>query len=64
LLILAFASWNRFRLLPRIFAAPTVTDRIVAPLIGQLRNFVAIEFSLAVAIVVVVSFLGITPPPR
>jgi putative copper resistance protein D len=63
LLILGVASWNRFRLLPLI-SKSSASKQIVSPLIGQLRNFVATEFALAVAIVVVVSVLGITPPPR
>lgn len=59
LIILVIASWNRFRLLPRLFASSGPMD----VLLRRLRYFVAIEFVLAVAIVAVVSVLGITPPP-
>jgi putative copper resistance protein D len=57
LVIMALACWNRFRLLP-LLSHPSRTI-----VVRQLRCFVVLEFGLAVAIVVVVGFLGLTPPP-
>jgi len=64
LFILGLASWNRFRLLPLLFAHPApANESAVSPVLRRMQNFVAAEAGLAAAIVVVVSVLGITPPP-
>jgi putative copper export protein len=64
LLMLGIAAWNRYRLLPFLFNRAEAGDGgTVARLLRQLHNFVVAEFVLAIAIILVVSFLGITPPP-
>jgi putative copper export protein len=64
-LILCVAAWNRYRILPLLFISPEekVSDRAFY-LMGRLQTFVLTEFSLAVAVIAVVSVLGITAPPR
>jgi putative copper resistance protein D len=63
--ILSIAGWNRYRLLPLLFAHNAVLAQTpVLPLLLRLRSFVWMEFILAVIIVCVVSVLGITPPPQ
>jgi putative copper resistance protein D len=63
--MLAFAGWNRFRLLPLLQAANEGTTRDRADFVlGQLRRFVRIELGLAAGIVIVVAFLGTMAPPH
>lgn len=65
LLMLGIASWNRYRLLPLLLLnAETSQNSLVYRLLHRLQNFVLTEFGLAVAIVIVASILGTTPPPR
>jgi putative copper resistance protein D len=65
LVILGIAARNRYRLLPLLFVRAAVPDKSpVFPLLRRLQAFVATEFGLAVGIVIVVSLLGITPPPH
>ena len=65
LLMLGIASWNRYRLLPLLLRnAKTSEKSLVYRLLRRLQSFVLTEFGVAVAVVVVVSFLGTTPPPR
>ena len=65
LVILGVAASNRYRLLPLIFTRANAPDKSqVVPLLRRLQVFVLTEFGLAVAVVVVVSILGTTPPPR
>jgi putative copper resistance protein D len=65
LVMLGIASWNRYRLLPLLLLnAKTSEKSLVYWLLRRLQSFVMTEFSVAVAVVVVVSFLGTTPPPR
>jgi putative copper resistance protein D len=65
LLMLGIAAWNRYRLLPLLLLrAGASGENPVLPLIQRLRNFVLAEFSLAIAVVAVVSLLGITAPPH
>jgi putative copper resistance protein D len=65
LLMLGIASWNRYRLLPLLLLnAKTSEKSLVYRLLRRLQNFVTTEFGLAVAVVIVVSILGTTPPPR
>ncbi len=65
LLILGIATINRYRLVPMISSrTATSEERSAVDLLRRLQLFVTTEFSLAVAIVAVVSILGITPPPR
>ena len=61
-LILCAAAWNRHRLVPALHRATNPNSE--ATTIHQLRTFVLVEIVLATAIVLVVSLLGITPPPR
>lgn len=63
-LILVVAAWNRYRLVPRLFAeAASPGRKPVLPVLLQLHRFVLIEFALAVAVIAVVSILGTSPPP-
>jgi putative copper resistance protein D len=65
LVMLGIAACNRYQVLPLLFAQPMVTDsNAVTLLLNRLRRFVLVEFTLAVAIVAVVSNLGITPRPH
>jgi putative copper resistance protein D len=65
LVILGIAAWNRYRLLPLIHLRANASEKsLVFPLLQRLQNFVMTEFGLAVAVIVVVSILGTTPPPR
>jgi putative copper resistance protein D len=65
LLILGIAVWNRYRLLPLILLRADASEKsLVFSLLQRLQNFVTTEFVLAVAIILVVSVLGTTPPPR
>ncbi|MCE0521611.1 MAG: CopD family protein [Methylacidiphilales bacterium] len=65
LVMLGIAAWNRYRLLPLLLLrAEASGTSLVWPLVRRLQSFVLIEFSLALAVVGVVSFLGITPPPH
>jgi putative copper resistance protein D len=65
LLILSIAAWNRYRLLPLLLLHASTSEKsLVFPLLQRLRSFVMTEFSVAVAVVVVVSILGTTPPPH
>lgn len=65
LIILGIAAFNRFHLLPLLFApAVAVSKHQAIPIAQRLQRFVMIEFGLAVAIISVVSILGTTPPPR
>jgi copper resistance protein D len=63
--ILGIAAWNRYHVLPLLFVRDAVPGGCpVFPLLRRLQSFVFTEFGLAVAIVIVVSILGTTPPPR
>jgi len=65
LMILGMAAWNRYHLLPLLFARAAVPDNsLVFALLRRLQAFVATELGLAIGVVIVVSILGITPPPR
>jgi len=65
LLILGIAARNRYHLLPLLFSRASTSDRHPAiALLGRLQGFVLTEFCLAVAIVLVTSVLGTTPPPQ
>jgi putative copper resistance protein D len=65
LVMLGIAACNRYQVLPLLFAQAMVPDsNAITLLLNRLRRFVLVEFTLAVAIVVVVSNLGITPPPH
>jgi putative copper resistance protein D len=64
LVILGIAAWNRYRLLPLLLHARASEKSLVFPLLQRLQNFVTTEFGVAVAVVIVVSILGTTPPPR
>ncbi len=64
LIILGIAAWNRYRLVPLVFADAGSPEKKLAPALQRLKVFVTIEFALAVGIIFVVSILGITPPPR
>jgi copper resistance protein D len=65
LVILRLAAWNRYRTLPLLdLRARTSEKSLVFPLLLRLQGFVLTEFGLAVAVIVVVSVLGTTPPPR
>jgi putative copper resistance protein D len=65
LVILGIAACNRYRLLPLLSARADVADKTaVLRLLHHLQGFVMTEFLLAAAIVVVISVLGITPPPH
>jgi putative copper resistance protein D len=60
--ILGIAASNRYRIVPalsKISEAGTTS-----PLLRQLQRLVLAEFSLAVAVVAMVSVLGTTPPPQ
>jgi putative copper resistance protein D len=61
--MLAVASWNRWRLLPRLLDADNgLAD--ARPVLRRLRNFVLAELALAVAVILVVALLGTLPPSR
>lgn len=61
--MLVIASWNRWRLLPRLlYSGGESAD--ARPLLRRLRNFVLAELSLAIAVIFVVALLGTLPPPR
>jgi putative copper resistance protein D len=65
LLILSIAAWNRYRLLPLLLLHASTSEKsLVFPLLQRLRSFVMTEFSVAIAVVIVVSILGTTPPPH
>jgi len=65
LVILGIAVWNRYRLLPLILLRANTSEKsLVFPLLQCLQNFVATEFSVAIVVIIVVSVLGTTPPPR
>jgi len=65
LVIMGIAAWNRYHLLPLLITRAAVPDKsLVFPLLRRLQAFVATELGLAVGVVIVVSILGITPPPR
>ena len=57
--ILGFAGWNRWRLLPAL-----ADEAGRSELLGRLRSFVLAEFLLAMGIIGVVAVLGMTAPPR
>jgi putative copper resistance protein D len=63
--MLGFAVWNRFRLLPRLHHVEdeTATSRATLTL-RQLRRFVRIELTLAAGIIGIVALLGTLAPPR
>jgi len=65
IIILVIAARNRYRLVPLLTSSanPAEKDHFFK-LVRYLQNFVTIEFLLALAIVLVVSVLGITPPPH
>lgn len=64
-MMLVFAAWNRFRLLPLLGDTKNVTPPDRAGLvIGRLRYFVRLELVLAAGIVIIVAFLGTLPPPH
>jgi copper resistance protein D len=61
--MLVIASWNRWRLLPRLLhSGDGPAD--ARPILRRLRNFVLAELTLAVAVVLIVALLGTLPPPR
>jgi putative copper resistance protein D len=63
-LILVLASANRLCFVPSLVADNRAADEeIPSSSFRSLRLFVTIEIGLAVAVVAVVSLLGITPPP-
>jgi putative copper export protein len=63
--ILCLAAWNRYRLVPLLSIPNGAQEKeMTLPIISSLRRFVMTEFALALAIILVVSLLGITPPPR
>lgn len=65
LLIFCIAAWNRYRLVPLLLLHGSAPEKSPAlPLLQRLQSFVTTEFSLAVAVVLVVSILGTTPPPH
>ena len=65
LVILGIAAWNRYRMLPLLLLRASTSEKSpVIPLLQRLQSFVMTEFGLAVAVVVVVSILGTTPPPH
>ena len=61
--MLVLASWNRWRLLPRLGYSGDGPNA-ARPVLRLLRNFVLVELLLAVAIILVVALLGTLPPPR
>jgi putative copper resistance protein D len=61
--MLGIAAYNRFWIVPLLFAKSGAGDTI-DPLLRRLQRLVTVEFCLAVAVVVVVSVLGTTPPPQ
>ena len=64
LLMLGVAAWNREVLLPRLFAAEIERNvEGVTHAVRALRSFVWAEVALALAVIMVVSVLGVTPPP-
>ena len=62
-MVVVIAAWNRFRLVP-ILASSAATENQFFAARSQLKMFVVTELILAAVIVVVVSFLGVTAPPR
>jgi putative copper resistance protein D len=63
--MLCIAAWNRYHLLPLLFVRGVAPDKkMINPLLQRLQTFVLAEFGLGFAIVIVVSFLGTTPPPH
>jgi putative copper resistance protein D len=63
-LMLGVAAWNRQVLLPRLFAQAERGDPEATALTGLiLRRFVLAEVALAALVIVIVSVLGVTPPP-
>jgi putative copper resistance protein D len=63
--MLGFAVWNRFRLLPRLHHVEDKTAPSRANLtLRQLRRFVRIELTLAAGIIGIVALLGTLAPPR
>jgi putative copper resistance protein D len=65
LAMLGIASWNRYRLLPLLLLnARTSETSLAYRLLHRLQSFVLTEFGVAMVIVVVVSILGTTAPPR
>ena len=64
LLMLSGAAWNRQVLLPRLLARAAELNLDAAQEAGQaLRGLVLAEVALALVVIVIVSLLGITPPP-
>jgi putative copper resistance protein D len=61
LIMLGIASWNRYRLVPQL-GSETRDENSTGTHLRRLQGFVLVELTLAVAIVIVVSFLGATPP--
>jgi putative copper resistance protein D len=63
-LMLGLAAWNRQVLLPRLFAQGARSEAEAAAATGRLlRRFVLAETLLAVLVILIVSVLGVTPPP-
>jgi putative copper resistance protein D len=63
--ILVVAAGNRYRVVPRlgsILSANSVAD--AGPLLRRLQYLVTLELALAIGIILVVSVLGMTPPPQ
>jgi putative copper resistance protein D len=61
--MLGIAAYNRFRIVPVLFAQPAGVGA-TGPLLRQLQRLVMVELGLAVAVIAVVSVLGTTPPPQ
>jgi putative copper resistance protein D len=63
-LMLGIAAYNRFHLLRLLSLRDLPPDQDISALLRRLQRFVTAEIALAFGVIVVVSFLGTTPPPQ
>jgi putative copper resistance protein D len=61
-LMLGIAAYNRFHLLRLLSLRALPPDQDISALLRRLQRFVTAEIALAFGVIVVVSFLGATPP--